>query len=173
MSSSCGKKATVPTSKKRKGASSSLGPTAEAAVEQVQLAEAIQTRLTTDPWELFFRIIEPTYLEITMELCSTFHLQAVMTNYDDLDTVQFRLGGLVCQLSVPEFGTVLGLYTEEFKEENDLHAFNRHIHCSPLRCWDVLVPGGATYNPSCSKTSALPPSLRYLHAILAHSIIGR
>ncbi|PPR94693.1 hypothetical protein GOBAR_AA25979 [Gossypium barbadense] len=93
MSSSCGKKAVVPASKKRKGASSSSGPTTKichpflqfpigpqeelfqifrvrplivgrcidwAAVEQVQLADAIQALLTTDPWELFFGIIKPT-----------------------------------------------------------------------------------------------------------------
>ncbi|PPS06467.1 hypothetical protein GOBAR_AA14183 [Gossypium barbadense] len=96
-----------------------------------------------------------------MELYSTFHLQIVMTNYDDLGT-----------LSILKFGTALGLYTEEFKEENGLHALNRHIHRSPSRCWDALVPGGATYNPSHSKASALPPSLRYLNAILAHTITG-
>ncbi|PPS09879.1 hypothetical protein GOBAR_AA10763 [Gossypium barbadense] len=140
MPSSRGKKAAVPTSKKRKGASSSAGPTVEirhpllqfphgpqeelfqilraqpliagryidwAAVEQVQLADAIQALLTTNPWELFFGIIEPTYLELTMELCSTFHLQTVMTNYDDLSMVQFCLGGLVHQLSVPKFSTAL------------------------------------------------------------------
>ncbi|PPS07994.1 hypothetical protein GOBAR_AA12651 [Gossypium barbadense] len=84
----------------------------------------------------------------------------MMINYDDPDTVQFCLGRLVRQLSVLEFGTVLGLYTEELKEENDLHALNHHIHHSPSQCWDALVPGTATYNPSCSKASALPPSLR-------------
>ncbi|PPS01920.1 hypothetical protein GOBAR_AA18737 [Gossypium barbadense] len=192
MSSSRGKKAAVPASKKRKGASSSSGPTAEirhpflrfpigpqkelfqmlqarpliisrcivwAIVEQVQLVNTIWAFLTTDPWELFFGIIEPMYLELTMELCSTFHLQTMMMNYDDPNTVQFCLGGLVRQLSVSEFGTALGLYTEEFKEENDLHALNYHIHRSPSWCWDALVPGGATYNPNRSKTSALPPSL--------------
>ncbi|PPR83116.1 hypothetical protein GOBAR_AA37597 [Gossypium barbadense] len=96
-----------------------------------------------------------------------------MTNYDDPGTIIFCLGRLVRQLSVPKFGTALGLYTKEFKEENDLEALNRHIHHSPSRCWDALVPGLATYNPSCSKASTLPPSLRYLHAILAHMIIGR
>ncbi|PPR95553.1 hypothetical protein GOBAR_AA25116 [Gossypium barbadense] len=120
MPSSRGKKAAIPASKKKKGASSSSGPTVK---------------------ELFFGIIEPTYLEITMELCSTFHLQTVMTNYDDPGTVQFSLGGLFRQLSVPEFGVTLGLYMEEFKEENDLHALNRHIHRSPSRCWDALVLG--------------------------------
>ncbi|PPS08550.1 hypothetical protein GOBAR_AA12088 [Gossypium barbadense] len=127
MSSSRGKKAAVPALKKRKGASSSSGPTVE----------------------------------------------TVMTNYDDPNTVQFCLGRLVCQLSVPEFGTALGLYTEEFKEQNDLHALNHHIHRSPSRCWDALVLGAATYNPSRSKASALPPSLRYLHAILAYTITRR
>ncbi|PPS07144.1 hypothetical protein GOBAR_AA13502 [Gossypium barbadense] len=153
MSFSRGKKADVPASKKRKGASSSSGPTTEflhpflrfpigpqeelfqilwarplivghcnnwAAIEQVQLADTIWALLTTNPWELFFGIIEPMYLELTMELCSTFHLQTVMTNYNDPGTVQFHLGGLVHQLSIPEFSTALGLYTEEFKEENDL-----------------------------------------------------
>ncbi|PPS00312.1 hypothetical protein GOBAR_AA20353 [Gossypium barbadense] len=83
-----------------------------------------------------------------------------MMNYDDLGTVQFCLGGLVRQLSVLEFGTALGLYTEGFKKENDLHALNHHIHHSPSQCWDAVIPGSATYNPSRSKASALPPSLR-------------
>ena len=97
----------------------------------------------------------------------------VMMNYNDPGTVQFCLGVLVCQLSVPEFGTGLGLYTEEFKEENDLHALNRHIHHSPSWCWDTLVPSMATYNPSRSKASALAPSLRYLQAILTHTLTGQ
>ncbi|KAK5794088.1 hypothetical protein PVK06_035288 [Gossypium arboreum] len=137
------------------------------------MADAIRALLTTDPWEMFFGIIELTYLELTMELCSTFHLQIVMTNYDDPGTVQFRLGRLVLQLSVPEFGAALGLYTEEFKEENELHALTHHIHFSPTKCWHTLAPGVASYNPSHSKASGLPPSLRYLHAILAHMITGR
>ncbi|PPS16928.1 hypothetical protein GOBAR_AA03651 [Gossypium barbadense] len=80
-----------------------------AIVEQVQMADVIRVLLTTDPWELFFGIIEPTYLKLTMELCSTFHLQTVMINYDDPGTVQFHLGRLIRQLSVPEFGAALGL----------------------------------------------------------------
>ncbi|PPR89545.1 hypothetical protein GOBAR_AA31140 [Gossypium barbadense] len=108
-----------------------------------------------------------------MELCSTFHLQTVMTYYDDPGTVQFPLGGLIRQLSVPEFGAALGLYTEEFKEENELHALSRHIHFSPSKCWHTLAPSTTSYNPSCSKASVFPPSLRYLHVILAHKITGR
>ncbi|KAK5811967.1 hypothetical protein PVK06_027359 [Gossypium arboreum] len=108
-----------------------------------------------------------------MELCSTFYLQTVMTRYDDPGTVQFRLGGLICQLSVLEFGAALGLYTEEFREENELHALSRHIHFSPSKCWHTLAPSTASYNPSYSKASVLPPSLRYLHAILARTTTER
>ncbi|PPS08768.1 hypothetical protein GOBAR_AA11872 [Gossypium barbadense] len=136
MSSLRGNKTIIPASKKRKGASSSAGPTTKirhpllqftqgpqeelfqilwarpliaglcidwAIVEQVQMTDVIRAFLTTDLWELFFGIIEPTYLELTMELCST----------------------------------------------------------------------PASYNPSRSKASVLPSSLRYLHAILAHTITGR
>ncbi|PPS08698.1 hypothetical protein GOBAR_AA11946 [Gossypium barbadense] len=146
MSSSRGKKVTVLASKKRKEVSSSSGPTPEVCHPFLRFPIGPQEELFHILWDrplivgryinwaAVEQIIEPTYLELTMELCSTFHLQTVMMNYDDPGTVQFHLGGLVRQLSVLEFGTALGLYTEEFKEENDLHALNRHIHRSPARC---------------------------------------
>ncbi|PPS15650.1 hypothetical protein GOBAR_AA04927 [Gossypium barbadense] len=143
------------------------------AIEQVQMAEAIRALLTTDPWKLVFGIIEPIYLELMMELYSTFHLQTVMTRYDDPSTVQFHLGGLILQLNVLEFGAALGLYMEEFREENELHALSRHKHFSPSKYWHTLAPSTASYNPIRSKASVFPPSLRYLHAILAHMITGR
>ncbi|PPS08198.1 hypothetical protein GOBAR_AA12450 [Gossypium barbadense] len=86
----------------------------------------------------FFEIIEPTYFELTMELCSTFHLQVFMTNFDDLGTVQFRLGGLVCQLSILGFGIVLGLYTEKFIDDNELDTLHHHIYYYPSKCWKDL-----------------------------------
>ncbi|PPS00977.1 hypothetical protein GOBAR_AA19689 [Gossypium barbadense] len=117
------KKSAIPASKKRKGASSSSGPTTKichpflqfpngpqeelfqilrvqplatgrcinwATVKQLQMADAIWVLLTTDPWKLFFGIIGSTYLELTIELYSTFHLQTVMTRYDDLGTAYIR-----------------------------------------------------------------------------------
>ncbi|PPR97960.1 hypothetical protein GOBAR_AA22708 [Gossypium barbadense] len=96
-----------------------------------------------------------------------------MTRYDDPGTVQFHLGGLICQLSILEFGATLGLYTEEFREENELHALSHHIHFSPSKFCHNLAPSMASYNPSHSKASVLPPSLRYLHAILANTITRR
>ncbi|KAH1123009.1 hypothetical protein J1N35_006169 [Gossypium stocksii] len=82
-------------------------------------------------------------------------------------------GGLVRQLSVPEFGTALGLYTEQFLEEENLFELHRHIHVPPINCWCPLVPGQPTYDPSRSKATNLIPSLQYLHALLAHTLTGR
>ncbi|KAK5811471.1 hypothetical protein PVK06_026807 [Gossypium arboreum] len=96
-----------------------------------------------------------------------------MTNFDDPGMVQFHLGNLVCQLSVPEFGIALGLYTEAFMEDNELNTLHRHIHYSFSKCWDALVLSSASYNPSRSKASALSPCLRYLHTISAHTLTGR
>ncbi|PPR84848.1 hypothetical protein GOBAR_AA35863 [Gossypium barbadense] len=129
-----------------------------AAVEQVQLTDVICALLSTDLWEQFFAITKPTYLELTLELCSNFHLQVVMTNNDDPSTIHFRLDGLFRLMSVPEFGVSLGLYTDKFMEEEDMNALPRNIHISP------------SFR---SKASALLPSLLYLHAILAHTLTGR
>ncbi|PPS11404.1 hypothetical protein GOBAR_AA09242 [Gossypium barbadense] len=53
----------------------------------------------------------------------------------------------------------------------------RCIDCSAVEqvqmCWHTLAPSFASYNPSHSKASVLPPSLWYLHAILANTITGR
>ncbi|KAK5812897.1 hypothetical protein PVK06_028341 [Gossypium arboreum] len=108
----------------------------KAALEKIQMADAVRALLTNESWELFFEIIEPTYLELTTELCSTFHLQVVMTNFDDPET---------------EFGIAFGLYTEEFTDDNELNTLHRHIHYSPSKCWKDFVPASATYDPSRSK----------------------
>ncbi|PPR85416.1 hypothetical protein GOBAR_AA35275 [Gossypium barbadense] len=118
-----GKKIAIPASKKRKGASSSTA------------------LLTIDPWKLFFGIIEPTYLELTRELCSTFHLQTAYIRRSSKRRMNYML--LVA------------------------------TYISPSKCWHTLGPSAASYNPSRSKESIFPPSLRYLHAILAHTITGR
>ncbi|KAK5784823.1 hypothetical protein PVK06_039361 [Gossypium arboreum] len=96
-----------------------------------------------------------------------------MTEFDNPGMVQFRLDGLVLQLSVPEFGVALGLYIEEFMDDDDFDTLHHHIHLSPSNCWRALDPASATYNPSHSKASTLAPSLRYLHAILAHTLTGQ
>ncbi|PPS09912.1 hypothetical protein GOBAR_AA10731 [Gossypium barbadense] len=99
-----------------------------------------------------------------------------MINYDDPSTDQFCLGGLILQLSVLEFSATLGLYTEEFKEENELHALTHHIHFSPSKCWHTLAPSAASYSLSLSKhedpPSQPPPPSRPVHAAASYADIS-
>ena len=47
------------------------------------------------------------------------------------------------------------------------------ISTPPSLCWKALAPLSSNYDPSRSKASDLPPSLWYLHAILAHTLTRR
>ncbi|PPS09568.1 hypothetical protein GOBAR_AA11078 [Gossypium barbadense] len=85
----------------------------------------------------------------------------VLTEYDDPSAVQFSLGGLVWQLSVPEFGVALGLYTENFMEADSFFHLHRHIHYAPSSCWAALIPAMGIYDPSCFKAST---PMRQMHA---------
>ncbi|PPR98656.1 hypothetical protein GOBAR_AA22013 [Gossypium barbadense] len=131
MSSSQGKKTAVPALKKWKGASSS-GPTAEIRHPFLQFPPGNQEEL--------IQILQARPLGVGHFIDWTMLEQVqladddVMTNFDDPGTVQFDLGGLVRQLSVPEFDIALGLYIEEFIDENDLDTLRRHIHYSPSKC---------------------------------------
>ncbi|PPR97413.1 hypothetical protein GOBAR_AA23258 [Gossypium barbadense] len=139
MSSSRGKKAMVPSSKRRRG----LGSFSVRAIAKVR-----------HPFLEFLQASQKELFQIV-------HARPLTT------------GGLVRAMSVPEFGVTLGLYTDEFMEEEDMNALPRNIHILPSLCWKALAPLSSTYNPSRSKASALAPSLRYLHAILAHTLTGR
>ncbi|KAK5770411.1 hypothetical protein PVK06_046561 [Gossypium arboreum] len=96
-----------------------------------------------------------------------------MAEHDDPGTVQFRLGGLVRQLSVLEFSVALGLYTDEFMKADNFPHLHCHIHHSPSSYWIDLMPATGIYDPSRSKASALALALCYLYALLAHTLIGR
>ncbi|PPS05867.1 hypothetical protein GOBAR_AA14779 [Gossypium barbadense] len=78
--------------------------------------------------------------------------QVVMTNNDDPGNIHFRLGRLVRAMSVPEFGVALGLYTDEFMEEEDINALQRfgttlfHLQPQPL---EGLSPHSFPTLPPC------------------------
>ncbi|PPR98381.1 hypothetical protein GOBAR_AA22291 [Gossypium barbadense] len=159
MSSSRGKKAAVPSSNRRRGpGSSSVRATAEVRHPFLEFPQASLEEL--------FQILRTR--PITTSRCIDWAAveQVVMTNNDDPGTIHLRLGGLVRSMSVPEFRATLGLYTDEFMEEEDMNALPRNIHISPSLCWKASAPLSSTYDPSrsstydpSSKASALPPSL--------------
>ncbi|KAK5794255.1 hypothetical protein PVK06_035473 [Gossypium arboreum] len=166
MSSSRGKKGAVLSSKRRRGSGySSIRATAEVRYPFLEFPQASQEEL--------FQILRVRPLTTGRCINWATVKQVVMTKNDDPDTIHFRLGGLVHTMSVPEFGVALGLYTDEFMEEEDMNSLPCNIHISPSLCWKALAPLSSTYDTSRSKASALAPSLRYLHAILVHTLTRR
>ncbi|PPS13455.1 hypothetical protein GOBAR_AA07129 [Gossypium barbadense] len=116
MSSSRGKKVAVPTSKKRKGVSSSSGPP-----NHRPLGDFLwDHRADHGP-------ISPRWISLPAKR--------------------------------PRIWYCTGLYTKEFKEENDLHALNRHIHRSHSRCSDTLVPSACSPSISEKGKRALASSI--------------
>ncbi|PPR90750.1 hypothetical protein GOBAR_AA29935 [Gossypium barbadense] len=92
MSSPRGKKTIIPASKKKKGTASSSGPIAKIRHPFLQFPSG--------PQEELFQILRARPQGV------------VITEFDDLKTVQSHLSGLVHQLSVLEFGIAPGLYME-------------------------------------------------------------
>ncbi|KAK5834398.1 hypothetical protein PVK06_018276 [Gossypium arboreum] len=97
----------------------------------------------------------------------------MMNRHDEPGTIVFRLGGLVRHMSVLEFGASFGLYTEEFMTFENFVQLHRHIHYSPSCCWSDLTASTVPYDASRSKATSLPPTLHYIHAILAHTLTER
>ncbi|KAK5811641.1 hypothetical protein PVK06_026994 [Gossypium arboreum] len=76
-------------------------------------------------------------------------------------------------MSVPKFDAAMRLYNEEFMSvENFLH-LHRHIHYTPSHCWTELTASQKLYDASRSKATSLSPILRYLYALLAHTLTSR
>ncbi|KAK5838542.1 hypothetical protein PVK06_007272 [Gossypium arboreum] len=120
-------KVVVPASNKRKGpGTTSLSASIEAALEQVRLAHEVRAFITTALWDRFFDIVKPTYMELTLEFCSTFYLQCMISSHDKHSTITFRLGSLVRHMSVPDFGAALGIYTNGFMGAANFPHLHRH-----------------------------------------------
>ncbi|PPS03111.1 hypothetical protein GOBAR_AA17555 [Gossypium barbadense] len=152
------KKAAVPSSKRHKGpGSSSVSATAEVQHPSLDFSQALQDKLfkiirarpITTGRCIDWAVVEQVQLaDAIRTLYPQTHGNVVMTNNDDPGTIHFRLGGLVRAVSVPELGVALGLYIDEFMEEEDMNALPRNIHISPSLCWKALAPFSSNYDPN-------------------------
>lgn len=142
------------------------------ALQVVYLAYRVQALIDTTSWDWFFTIVEPTYAKLTLEFYLTFFLQQAMSRQADPHSSSFRLGGTSRYLSILGFRVAIGLYFEEFISTPELPTLSRDIyHLAPL-IWFEIAETVVQYNPSQSKATCLLSALCYIHAILAHTLIG-
>ncbi|PPS15514.1 hypothetical protein GOBAR_AA05062 [Gossypium barbadense] len=141
MLSSRGKKAAVPSSKRRRGPSSS------------------SVRATAKVWHPFLEFLQASQEELFQILRARSLTTGHCIDWAAVEHVQLAD-------AIPAF-----LSTNLWEEH--MNALPQNIHISSSLCWKALAPLSSTYDPNRSKASAYAPSVRYLHAILAHTLTGR
>ncbi|KAK5772367.1 hypothetical protein PVK06_048655 [Gossypium arboreum] len=104
------------------------------ALQAVRLAVRVRVLIDTAPWDWLFTIVEPTYVELTLEFCLTFFLQTTISQWDKPRTISFRLGGMTHYLSISGFEVALGLYFEKFMDTPEFPTLYKHIHRSSELC---------------------------------------
>ncbi|KAL8244893.1 hypothetical protein R6Q59_011151 [Mikania micrantha] len=120
----------------------------------------------------------PQYRLITVEFLSTFRYRPQAPDFQPQPgqpqqaEVSFRLCGAAYHLSLAEFGSVLGLYTEE---ETHMPIYTTAIHTADdavVSAWWPRI-GDDAFVRSARVTRIRDPLIRYLHRCIASSVTGR
>ncbi|KAL8255384.1 hypothetical protein R6Q59_033605 [Mikania micrantha] len=136
-----------------------------------------QTRLQqliTEPWSCLFYINRPQYRELILKFFSSYSFSFPSQNiYRKRFGLTFRLGGIWRRLSVAQFATRMGLYTEgelASKVFDGLHDFEDEIEKATF--WAEVAEG--VYDPRRAKATKLcDPLHRFIHRILVGTILQR
>ncbi|KAL8224280.1 hypothetical protein R6Q57_019755 [Mikania cordata] len=136
-------------------------------------------RLLGPKWVRVLACDWPRYKELTMEFHSTFMYDD--SEFDSLDAISFSLGRQVYEMTIPQFAVVSGFYTEE---EVMSPRFVSSLRGATKKNRDFCISDvdlsefWATIADSPLSTSMLEsgirdPILRYVHRVLACTVVGR
>ncbi|KAF5808039.1 hypothetical protein HanXRQr2_Chr04g0140881 [Helianthus annuus] len=131
------------------------------------------------PWSRLFQLaMEDSYPELTYEFCSTFTYAPHPADYVEdplfpVHEVTFRLAGQQFEMSVREFAVHTGLYTEP-ELDTDLYtqAVTMMDRQTLISFWRAIsrVPFGKSWQKA---TTIVDPLYRYLHQVIASTIVPR
>ncbi|KAL8231398.1 hypothetical protein R6Q57_001176 [Mikania cordata] len=154
------------------------------AIDYDLLAELGQLeRMTTiigedTPWSRLFEMTyAPQYRLITMEFLSTFVYMSRGLDYQpqavpQQSEISFRLCVFAYDLYLAEFGSALGLYTEQ---ELEMPIYTTAIHTADdaiVSAWWPRI-GDEPFVRAARVTRIRDPLIRYLHRCIASSVTGR
>ncbi|KAL8218525.1 hypothetical protein R6Q57_021898 [Mikania cordata] len=131
------------------------------------------------PWSrLFDMTYGPQYRLITVEFLSTFMYRPQGPDFQPQPgqpqqaEISFRLCGFQYHLSLTEFASVLGLYTEQ---ETHMPIYTTAIHTADYAVVSAWWPriGDEQFVRSARVTRIRDPLIRYLRRCIASSITGR
>ncbi|KAL8208903.1 hypothetical protein R6Q57_008315 [Mikania cordata] len=154
------------------------------AIDYDLLAELRQLeRMTTiigedTPWSRLFEMTyAPQYRLITVEFLFTFVYRPRGPDYQPQagpqpSEISFRLCGFAYDLSLAEFGSALGLYTEQ---ELQIPIYTTAIHTADdavVSAWWPRI-SDEPFVRAARVTRIRDPLIRYLHRCIASSVTGR
>ncbi|KAD5961049.1 hypothetical protein E3N88_12522 [Mikania micrantha] len=136
-------------------------------------------RLLGPRWTTVLACDWPQYKELALEFHSTFMYDD--SEFDSMDAVSFALGRRVYEMSIPQFAVATGFYTEE---EVMLPRFttclrgaskkNRECCLSEADLSDFWATiADSPFSTSMVESEIRDPVLRYIHRVLACTVIGR
>ncbi|KAL8232043.1 hypothetical protein R6Q57_001821 [Mikania cordata] len=130
------------------------------------------------PWSRLFEMtFAPQYRLITVEFLSTFVYRPRGPDYQPQAgpqqlEISFRLCGFAYDLSLAEFGSALGLYTEQ---ELEMLIYTTAIHTAEdavVSAWWPRI-GDEPFVRAARVTRIRDPLIMYLHRCIALSVTGR
>ncbi|KAL8201965.1 hypothetical protein R6Q57_011112 [Mikania cordata] len=130
------------------------------------------------PWSRLFEMTyAPQYRLITVEFLSTFVYRPRGPDYQPQagpqpSEISFRLCGFAYDLSLAEFGSALGLYTEQ---ELQMPIYTTAIHTADdavVSAWWPRI-GDEPFVQVARVTRIRDPLIRYFHRCIASSVTGR
>lgn len=143
-----------------------------------QVYELDGYRIESSAWETLLNMRAAIYMELCLEFFSTYKLKVDCTQWADPYYLTFRLGGVSRNLSLIEFATRMGLYTEEQVTSPIFSAYLDACVRLPTRrfdaqaTWDTI--GNGMFRPSTTPAGMLhDPFLRLVQKLLSYSITHR
>ncbi|KAL8197905.1 hypothetical protein R6Q57_030096 [Mikania cordata] len=135
--------------------------------------------LLRQKWARVFACDWPKYKELTLEFHSTFMYDDFV--FDSVDAVSFSLGRRVYEMSIPQFAVSTSFYTEdEVLSPRFSSSFrgaskrNRDFGLSKVdlsEFWGTIAD--SPFSTSMVESEIRDPVLRYIHKVLACTVVGR
>ncbi|KAD3640814.1 hypothetical protein E3N88_30037 [Mikania micrantha] len=136
-------------------------------------------RLLGPKWRRVLACDWPQYKELTIEFHSTFMYDD--SEFESLDAISFSLGRRVYEMSIPQFAVVCGFYTEDEALSPDFVQVlrgatkkDRDFCLSEVdlsEFWATIAD--APFSTSMLESNIRDPLLRYIHRVLACTVVGR
>lgn len=143
-------------------------------VKTLNHANKVNAALDIEKFRKLFELMTPYYWELTLEFFCTL-LVKVDLRYKLPSEINFRAYGVPYTIDICIVSRAMSIYTDT---EMDSPKYSQLVIIQGIfdaeSYWKENCDDDERYKPRCSKASNLySPRMRYLHKVMAHTILGR